>query len=77
MNNLMQLMLHCAMNGGNAEQALRDMATTNPMVAQALKMVDGKSPAEVNQIAANMARERGMTTDSIKQQILQIAGMKR
>lgn len=76
MNNLMQLMLHCAMNGGNAEHALRDMASSNPKVAQALKMVDGKTPEEVNQIAANMARERGLTPDGIKQQILQMAGMK-
>ena len=76
MNDLMQLMLHCAMNGCSAEQALREMAGKNPTVAQAMKIIEGKTPEQVNRIAANMARERGLTPDTIKQQLMQRMGMK-
>ena len=70
MNNIFQL-IQLAKSGGNAESILRQLAGNNPIVAQALKMVEGKTPEEINRIAANMAKERGTSVDEIKQQILQ------
>ena len=69
MNNIFQL-IQLAKGGGNAESILRRMAGNNPIVAQALKMVEGKTPEEINRIAANMAKERGTSVDEIKRQLM-------
>ena len=69
MNNIFQL-IQLAKSGGNAESILRQMAGNNPIVAQALKMVEGKTPEEINRIAANMAKERGTSVDEIKRQLM-------
>ena len=69
MNNIFQL-IQLAKGGGNAESILRQMAGNNPIVAQALKMVEGKTPEEINRIAANMAKERGTSVDEIKRQLM-------
>lgn len=70
MNNLFQL-IQLAQSGGNAESMLRQLAGNNPIVAQALKMVEGKTPGEINRIAANMAKERGMSLEDVKRQLMQ------
>ena len=74
MNPLMQL-VQLVRSGGNPENLLRQMAQQNPMVAQAIKMVEGKSPQQINQIAANMAREKGVDFNAFAQQIRQTLGM--
>lgn len=70
MNNLFQL-IQLAQSGGNAESMLRQLAGSNPIVAQALKIVEGKTPGEINRIAGNMAKERGMSLEDIKRQLMQ------
>ena len=72
--NLMQIaqMLRASQN---PETALRQMANQNPMAAQALKIIEGKNPQQINQIAANMARERGMDYNQFTQQIKQTLGL--
>lgn len=57
------------------EKALQQMAGQNPAAAQALKMVQGKTPQQIDQIAANMARERGVDINALTQQIKQTLGM--
>ena len=57
------------------EKALQQMAGQNPLAAQAMKMIEGKSPQQINQIAANMARERGVDINALTQQIRQTLGM--
>ena len=74
MNPLMKL-VQMIRSGGKPENMLRQMAQQNPMVAQAMKMVEGKSPQQINQIAANMARERGVDINALTQQIRQTLGM--
>ena len=62
-------------SGGNPENMLRQMAQQNPMVAQAMKMVDGKTREQVSQMAANMAKERGVDIDALSNQIRQTLGL--
>lgn len=54
-----------ARNGGNAMQMLQRMAAQNPRAAQAINMIQGKTPQQLQQIATNMARERGTTPQEI------------
>ena len=51
--------------GKSPEQAVQILARQNPRVQQAMKMLSGKNPAELEQIARNMAKERGTTIEDI------------
>lgn len=52
-------------SGGNPMQMLQSMANQNPQAAQIMKMLNGKSPAQLKQMAENMARERGTTVEDV------------
>ena len=64
LNPLMQLGSMLAF-GKTPEQALNVLAQQHPQVQQALKMLSGKNPAELEQIARNMAKERGTTIEDV------------
>lgn len=70
--NPMMMLIQQIMQGGNPMQLMRSMAEQNPAVAQALKIVEGKSPEQINQIAANMCKERGIDFNQFANQIRQI-----
>ena len=61
MSNPIFQLANIARNGGNAMQMLQRMAVQNPQAAQAINMIQGKTPQQLQQIATNMARERGTT----------------
>nr|DAH81026.1 MAG TPA: SeqA protein N-terminal domain [Caudoviricetes sp.] len=65
MNNPIMMLIQAAQGGGDPIQILGQMAGNNPMMAQALKMVQGKSPDQLRQMAENMARERGTSAEEI------------
>ncbi len=78
MNNMIQktiqgnpvLSLLSAMkNGGNPMALLQNMSRTNPQVAQVMNMVKGKSPAELESFARNVAKERGTTIEQVAQSL--------
>lgn len=66
--NIMQL-VQMTRSGGNPMQMLQQMAMSDPQAAQAMKMMQGKSPAELRQMANNMCRERGTTVEAVMQQL--------
>lgn len=70
--NPMMMLIQQIMQGGNPMQLMRSMAAQNPAVAQAMKLVEGKSPEQINQIAANMCKERGIDFNQFANQIRQI-----
>ena len=57
--NIMQL-VSMMKQGNNPMQILQQMAAQNPQAAQAMQIIQGKSPEQLKQIAANMAKERGI-----------------
>lgn len=57
------------MNGGNPMQIISRMAGNNQMIAQGLGMLNGKSPAQVEQMARNMAQQRGVNVDDMIRQM--------
>ena len=59
----MRQMVQLVMNGGNPMTMLQQMG--NPRAMQALNMLQGKSPAQLQQMAMNMARERGTTVEDV------------
>ena len=69
MNNPLQLLITAAMNGGNVNQVINQMARNNPQMAQASRMISGKSPQQLQQMAINMCRERGTSPDAVLRQL--------
>ena len=68
MNPMMQI-LSTLKGGGNPMGLLQQMSPRVPQVAQMLHMMQGKSPAEIEQMARNMCRERGVTPEQIANQL--------
>ena len=62
-------MLQMARNGGNPMQMLQQMAGQNPQAAQAMRLIQGKNPQQLRQIAENMAKERGISIDDLARQL--------
>lgn len=65
MNNPLMMLLQAAQGGGDPIRILSQLAGNDPMMAQALKMVQGKTPNQLRQMAENMARERGTSPEEI------------
>ena len=65
MNNLFNSLLRNMQGGMNPNALLSQMARSDPRVAQALQMLQGKSPDQLRTMAENMARERGTSVEQI------------
>ena len=47
---------------------MQQMAGQNPQLAQAMRMIHGKNPQQLRQMAINMAKEKGVTVQQVAQQ---------
>lgn len=65
MNNLVQMLLNVARAGGNPMALAQQMASQHPEVARALKMIEGKSPQQLQTMVVNMAKEQGMAVEDV------------
>lgn len=66
MNPLM-MALQMARGGQNPMSIIQGMMGQNPQMAQAMKLIQGKSPEELRMVAENMAKERGMNLEQLAQ----------
>ena len=55
--------------GQNPSEILKQAASRDPRMAQAMQMINGKSPQQLEQIARNMARERGIDLPALARQL--------
>lgn len=69
MNNPMMQMISMLRGGMNPQTMLENMAQNNPQVRQVMQMMQGKSPAELQKMAENMAAQRGTTVEDIARQL--------
>lgn len=67
MNSPLFQMINVARSGGNPMQLIQQMARSNPQVNQVMQMMNGKSPDQLRQMAANMAKERGTSIEQVAQ----------
>ncbi len=69
MNDMIQSIIQMAAGGGNPmnliSQFLGGQNEQDPKAVQARRMIQGKSPAELEQTARNLAREAGTTPEEI------------
>ena len=47
-------------NGGNPQQMIHQLASSNPQYKQIIDSMMGKTPEEMRQYTENLARERGV-----------------
>lgn len=57
-----------AFRNGNPVQILQQAAGRNPYAAQTLQAIQGKGPAQLRQVAENMAKERGIPLEELARQ---------
>lgn len=59
------MMIFEAMRSGkNPMQFAQQLAAQDPRAKQALQMIQGKSPQQLEQLARNMAKEKGIDLDA-------------
>lgn len=68
MSNPMMSMIQMAMGGMSPMQYLQQRMGQNPQIAQAMNLIQGKTPEQLHQIADNMAKQRGTTVEEIASQ---------
>lgn len=68
MSNPMMSMIQMAMGGMSPMQYLQQRMGQNPQIAQAMNLIQGKTPEQLHQIADNMAKQRGTTVEEIARQ---------
>lgn len=65
--NPMMMALQMARGGQNPMAMLENLAGQNPQMAQAMRLIQGKSPEQLRSVASNMAKERGIDLDQMAQ----------
>ena len=68
-NNPILSVLQAARMGRNPNQLIMQMAQQDPRIKQVVEMMRGKNPDQLQRIAENMAKERGMTLDDVARQL--------
>lgn len=67
-NNPLMMMVQTMQRGGNPVQVLGNM-TGNPRIAQYMQLISGKSGNQLQQMAQNMAQERGININELARQL--------
>ena len=65
--NPMMMALQMAQKGRNPMQMFQSMAQQNPQMAQAMNLINGKTPSQLRTVAENMAKERGLDLEKMAQ----------
>ena len=68
MMNPIQL-IQMLQQSGNPMQMLTGMARNNPQIGQVLQMVNGKTPAEMERMAYDIAKQRGVDLNLFAKQL--------
>lgn len=69
MNSPLMAVVASMRSGSNPMALVQQMAMQNPEMRQFMQMVNGKSPAQLRQMAENMAKERGTSVEEVAQQL--------
>lgn len=69
MNNPIMMLVQGMNSGKNPMQMIQSMAGQNPQIAQAFQMMQGKSPQQLQTMAQNMAKERGIDLNEMMRKL--------
>lgn len=68
-NNPLALLMQAAQSGGNPVTMIQQMAAQNPQMAQAYRLIQGKDARQLQAMAQNIARERGIDLNEVVQSL--------
>ena len=68
-NNPVDMLVQAMNNGGNPMALMQQMAMQNPQLAQAMILMQGKSPQQLETMVRNMAGERGIDINEMIRQL--------
>ena len=68
-NNPIMMLVQAMNSGGNPMALLQQMAPQHPQAFQALQMMQGKNPQQLEQMAKGMAQERGIDINQMIRQL--------
>lgn len=69
MNNPVMMMANAMRQGKNPMSVLQTLAMRDPQVAQFIRMVNGKSPEQLKQMAENIAANNGTTVEEVARRL--------
>lgn len=64
----MAMMMQMMRSGGDPNAILQQMANQNPQVRQFMRIINGKTPRQLENITRNAARERGVNLEDLMKQ---------
>lgn len=81
MNNPLGMMFQMMRGGGNPQQIIGQMMNNNqlmqnPMIKNAMQMYQKGDTKGLQNMAENLAKEKGMNVDDVKNNVMQQFGMK-
>lgn len=65
LNNPMALLMGAMRSGKNPAALLQQMAGSDPQIRQVMQMLQGKNSAQLQEMARNMAKERGVNIEDV------------
>ena len=69
MNNPLMGLVNLARNGGNPMMLMHRVAGQGRKPRHGRRVIQGKTPEQLKQMAENMAKERGMTVEQVAKNI--------
>ena len=69
MNNPLMMLIQAMNSGQNPMALMQQMAGQNPQIAQAMRLMQGKNPQQLEQMARSMAGERGIDLNQMMRQL--------
>ena len=67
--NSMGAIISAFRSGANPMTVMQNVAANNPAMQQFMRMINGKSPEQLKQMAENMAKERGVSLNDVARQL--------
>ena len=64
-NNPLAMMVQMMQGGRDPMQLVQQMAGSNPQMAQFMRMIQGKGSGDLQKMAENLARERGVSINDV------------
>lgn len=68
-NNPMLSVMQAMRMGRDPHGMIMQMAQQDPRIRQVVEMMRGKNPEQLQRIAENMAKERGITVEDVARQL--------
>ena len=67
--NSMGAIMSAFRSGANPMSVMQNVAANNPAMQQFMRMISGKTPEQLKQMAENMAKERGLSINDVARQL--------